>query len=138
MTEASADSVFDEVPDEMWEKLNNVNVTSDLLRQLHTRAKPKTISKPVRALDTLSTMSEPPSSPQPSAPTQPLEPATKPARPTAKPTAKPPRPKTKATAAAQRKSDHKVSMKLVTGTMALPDRYSRVRVETEDGEELDY
>jgi len=122
-------SVFDEMTDEAWDHLTGVPVTSSILRALHSRAKQKTLAKPVREFDTLSTMAQQ----NPSASTK---------KPIAS-SAKPPRPKKapqrKQIKQQQQPQQPKNAVKVVTGaTVCIPDRYSRVCVENEDGEEIEY
>jgi hypothetical protein len=129
--DADANDVFDEVPDDAWDRLTGVPVTADILRQIHKRAKPKTMAKPLRAVDSLSDIQ--------SAEFERQSPAQRSTASSRSKAAK----STRSFDQRNTKQQHtsrgtNVSMKIVTGPVNIADRYSRVRVETDDGEDATY
>lgn len=119
---------FDEVPEDAWNRLAGVPVTADILRQIHTRAKPITFAKPVRAVDSLSDMSA----------FQPQEPAGASGGGGVGDSSLQAAPRRKRSNRKKTKSARaeKVRVKVVTaGTMNINDRFSRVRIEDDNGED---
>ena len=138
-------SVFDEMSDEAWDHLNGVPVTASILRELHARAKQITFAKPARQFDTLSNMAQQTGRRKQAA--DPMD-SNANANSSANANGKPPRPKRTAqrTRPPQRQQQQQQretkpksdAVKVVTGAVSIPDRYSRVCVENEDGEEIEY